>query len=46
MHVHAWGPGRPIAAEVVRRLVAFGIDSLSADAPDELLRLLAADRSR
>jgi glycerophosphoryl diester phosphodiesterase len=40
MHVHAWGLGRPIALEIVRRLVAFGIDSLSADAPDELLRLI------
>lgn len=45
MHVHAWGLGHPIAAEVVRRLVAFGIDSLSADAPDELLRLLATEGS-
>ena len=45
MHVHAWGLGRPIAPEVVRRLVDFGIDSLSADAPDELLRLLAAEGS-
>ena len=45
MHVHAWGLGRPIAPEAVRRLVDFGIDSLSADAPDELLRLLAAEGS-
>jgi glycerophosphoryl diester phosphodiesterase len=42
LHVHAWGLGRPISADVVRRLVGFGVDSLSADAPDELIALLAA----
>ena len=42
LHVHAWGLGRPISDEVVRRLIAFGVDSLSADAPDELIALLAA----
>jgi len=43
LHVHAWGLGRPISAEVVRRLVGFGVDSLSADAPDELVTLLTAE---
>ena len=42
LHVHAWGLGRPISPVVVERLVGFGVDSLSADAPDELVGLLAA----
>ncbi|OLC57763.1 MAG: hypothetical protein AUH85_02390 [Chloroflexi bacterium 13_1_40CM_4_68_4] len=46
MHVHAWGLGRPISGDVVRRLVAFGVDSLSADAPDELVALLRSEGLR
>lgn len=42
LHVHAWGLGRPISDALVQRLVGFGVDSLSADAPDELVELLAA----
>ena len=40
MHVHAWGLGRPLDADVVARLVAFGVDSLSADDPCALIALL------
>jgi len=46
MHVHAWGLGRPISVDAVRRLVAVGVDSLSADAPDELIALLRAEGLR
>ena len=46
MHVHAWGLGRPISVDAVRRLVAFGVDSLSADAPDELIALLRMEGLR
>lgn len=40
MHVHAWGLGHPLDPTAVRRLVDLGVDSVSADAPDELIRLL------
>jgi len=46
LHVHAWGLGGPISDDLVRRLVGFGVDSLSADAPDELTALLAAQGLR
>jgi len=46
MHVHAWGFGRSGAPEVIRRLAAWGVDSVSADAPDELLALLNAESLR
>jgi glycerophosphoryl diester phosphodiesterase len=41
LYVHAYGMPEPLEIEVVRRLVDFGVDSLSADAPDALARLLA-----
>ena len=40
MHVHAWGLGQPVDPIAVRRLVDIGVDSLSADAPDELMAVL------
>jgi glycerophosphoryl diester phosphodiesterase len=40
IHVHAWGLGRPLDEAAVRRLIGMGVDSLSADAPDELLAML------
>ena len=40
LHVHAWGLGHPIDPRAVRRLLDLGVDSLSADAPDELLGIL------
>lgn len=46
MHVHAWGFGRSASADVVRRLASYGIDSMSADAPDELIALLRAEGLR
>jgi glycerophosphoryl diester phosphodiesterase len=46
MHVHAWGFGRSGTSEVIHRLASWGVDSLSADAPDELLALLKAERLR
>ncbi len=46
LHVHAWGLPRPLDREVVRRLVVAGVDSLSADAPDELVALLRAEGLR
>ncbi len=46
MHVHAWGFGRSGTAETVGRLAAYGVDSLSADAPDELVALLRAEGLR
>jgi glycerophosphoryl diester phosphodiesterase len=46
LHVHAWGHRHPQDPAVVRRLVEMGVDSLSADAPDQLLAALteASDR--
>lgn len=41
LHVHAWGQGHPQDPTAVRRLVDVGVDSLSADAPDELLALVS-----
>lgn len=40
-HVHAWGFGPELDGAVVRRLLEMGVDSLSADAPDQLLALVA-----
>lgn len=40
IHVHAWGLGRPLDPGAVARLADMGIDSISADAPDELLAIL------
>lgn len=42
LHVHAWGQRHPQDPAVVRRLVDLGVDSLSADAPDELLALVSS----
>lgn len=42
LHVHAWGLGHPIDGAAVHRLIAAGVDSLSADAPDELIAMLGA----
>jgi glycerophosphoryl diester phosphodiesterase len=41
LHVHAWGQRHPQDPKVVRRLIALGVDSLSADAPDALLALVS-----
>jgi glycerophosphoryl diester phosphodiesterase len=46
MHVHGWGLRGPIPRDVVRRLAAFGVDSLSADAPEELIGILRAEALR
>ncbi len=40
MHVHAWGHRHPQDPRIVRRLVETGVDSLSADAPDQLITAL------
>ncbi len=41
VYVHAWGlPEPPVDAALVRRLVAFGVDSLSANSPRALVELL------
>jgi glycerophosphoryl diester phosphodiesterase len=40
MHVHAWGMAHPMREDAVRRMLEFGVDTLSADAPDELLGTL------
>lgn len=42
LHVHAWGHRHPQDPRTVRRLVETGVDSLSADAPDQLLAVLSA----
>jgi glycerophosphoryl diester phosphodiesterase len=42
LHVHAWGLGQPLDSGVVRRLIDLGVDSISADAPDELVAVLGA----
>ncbi len=41
LHVHAWGHRHPQDPAVVRRLVEMGVDSLSADSPDQLLATLS-----
>lgn len=41
LHVHAWGLPEPLAASLVARLLAFGVDSLSANDPGALRALLA-----
>ena len=42
LHVHAWGMPEPHDARVVARLLAAGVDVLSADDPAALRSLLAA----
>ncbi len=44
LHVHAWGHRHPQDPAVVRGLIDLGIDSLSADAPDELVALVSSSR--
>ena len=46
LHVHAWGLGRSIRTDVVRRLAESGVDSLSADAPDALVAILQIEGLR
>lgn len=46
LHVHAWGLGHPLDRVTVGRMVDAGVDSLSADAPDELLALLGGPTER
>ena len=41
LHVHAWGLPEPLDAAVVARLLALGVDSLSANDPAALRALLA-----
>lgn len=40
LHIHAWGLPEPLDATVVARLLAFGVDSLSANDPGALRELL------
>ena len=44
--MHAYGLAEPLERETVLRLVEFGVDSLSADAPDVLVRLLSEEGLR
>jgi len=46
LSVHAYGLAEPLERETVLRLVEFGVDSLSADAPDVLVRLLSEEGLR
>jgi len=46
LRVHAYGIPEPLEREVVLRLADFGVDSLSADDPGELVKLLAAEGLR
>ena len=46
LSVHAYGLAEPLERETVLRLVEFGVDSLSADAPDALVRLLSEEGLR
>ncbi len=46
MHVHGWGLPEPLDRNLVLRLVEFGVDSLSANAPDGLVALLAREGLR
>ena len=41
MHVHAWGLPEPLDPALVARLLAFGVDSLSANDPGALRALMA-----
>jgi len=43
LRVHAYGIPEPLEREVVLRLADFGVDSLSADDPGALVKLLAAE---
>jgi glycerophosphoryl diester phosphodiesterase len=43
LYVHAWGlPEPPLSGDLVRRLVTFGVDSLSANAPRDLVAMVRA----
>jgi glycerophosphoryl diester phosphodiesterase len=46
LRVHAYGIPEPLERDVVLRLAEFGVDSLSADDPGELVKLLAAEGLR
>ena len=46
LRVHAYGIPEPLEREVILRLAHFGVDSLSADDPGELVKLLAAEGLR
>ena len=46
LSVHAYGLAEPLDRQTVLRLVEFGVDSLSADAPDALVRLLSEEGLR
>ena len=44
LYVHAWGmPEPPLQAALIHRLIAFGVDSLSANSPRALVELLRAE---
>ncbi len=44
LYVHAWGlPEPPLQAELIHRLIGFGVDSLSANSPRALVDLLRAE---
>jgi len=43
LYVHAWGlPEPPLSSDLVRRLIDFGVDSLSANAPGDLVAMVRA----
>jgi glycerophosphoryl diester phosphodiesterase len=46
LRVHAYGIPEPLERETVLRLADFGVDSLSADDPGRLVKLLAAEGLR
>jgi glycerophosphoryl diester phosphodiesterase len=46
LHVHAYGLPEPLDRDSVLRMVDLGVDSLSADAPDALVALLAGEGLR
>jgi glycerophosphoryl diester phosphodiesterase len=46
LRVHAYGIPEPLERETVLRLTGFGVDSLSADDPGQLVKLLAAEGLR
>ena len=46
LRVHAYGIPEPLERETVLRIVDFGVDSLSADDPGKLVKLLAGEGLR